>query len=120
MTTETHAIIITIVGASELGTAFGDELHALNAELSALLPRIMPSFVFAHPPATVITHELLAAPVERRVAPAVQTAENDIITAARKVKKTLRGDGNGRVWCDAKAADELASAIERWERFPEG
>ena len=117
---EAQAVIITIVGVADNSTAFGDELAALNERLNQLLPEVMPTFVLANPPATIITHELLAAPEHKRFLPKIAMAEDDIITAARKLKKTLRGDGNGRCWCDAKAADELTSAVERWERFPEG
>lgn len=117
---ETHAVIISIVGTTERGSAFADELHALMDGLHALIPQAMPTFVLAAQPASVTTHELLAPPEHRRVSFPIQSAEHDIIEAARKLKKTLRGDGNGRCWCNARAADELSSAIDRWERFPEG
>lgn len=106
---ETHAVIISIVGTSESGNAFSDELRVLMSEIHALLPRAMPSFVLAAQPASVTTHELLSPPEHRRRSPLIATAEHEIITAAR-------------MWRDGRvegAADRLRAAIEAWEKFPE-
>ena len=105
---ETHAVIISIVGTSQGGNAFGDELNALMAGLNALIPTAMPTFVPAAQPAGVMTHELLAAPEDRRHSPLVATAEHEIIEAARMWRDGAPG-----------AKTRLRAAIEAWEKFPE-
>ena len=105
---ETHSVIITIVGTTEGGEAFSRELGALMDGLRALLPDAMPGFVPANPPVTVTTNELLSAPEHKRYSPLVATAEDDIIKAAR-------------MWRDKRpgAAALLRAAVDAWERFPE-
>lgn len=37
----------------------------------------------------------------------------DAVEAAVRLTQSIRGDGNGRCWCDARAADTLRSTLER-------
>lgn len=105
---ETHAVIISIVGTAQGGNVFGDELRALMDGLHKLIPEAMPTFVLAAQPASVTTHELLAPPEHKRYSPVIRTAEDDIITAAQ-------------MWHDKRpgAVEALHKAVEAWLRFPE-
>jgi len=106
--TETYHIAITIVGTTPGGEKFSEELAALMDGVRDVLERAMPTFTPAHPPVSVTTYELLAAPEHKRVSPLIQTAEYDIITAARQWNKGVRG-----------SAERLRAAVETYERFPE-
>lgn len=116
--TETHCVTIQIVGTVEGGETFHTELADLFERLRAILPETMPHFVPAQPPATITTFELFGGVAAKRVDLALSRTESALVEAACAAVDAIRGDGNGRAWIDARAADRLRSAVERWKRLP--
>lgn len=114
--TETHCVTIQIVGVTTGGETFHREIADLFERLQVVLPETMPHFVPAQPPATITTFELLSAPVARRVDLSLSRTESALVEAACAAVDAIRGDGNGRAWIDARAADVLRAAVERWKR----
>lgn len=115
---ETHCVTIQIVGTTSGGETFHRELSDLFERLQAVLPETMPHFVLAQPPATITTFELFGAITAKRVDIAFSQQESALIEAACAAVDAIRGDGNGRAWIDARAADHLRAVVECWRKAP--